>query len=1142
MRIYLFIIFFGFSFFIYPQCFDCGQNIGGHVEDYVVDIDKTTDGVVLTINPGQGWGRSIYKYDFNCNLIWTNEFQPDSGNPTSVMSFWNTSVDDVGNIYSTIKNNRGGIVVEGFQIERGNNLVKLNPNGTIAWVKKISDDTHLKRNVHTWGDNVFVSGLLDEGVGNDLGISVPDGFGTQYFLAKYDDLGNLINAYQFGNEINETFFDSQIDENGNIYLTGSTSTFENHVSNLYKISQQLQPIWTRELSNNPADRAFRPMTIYYNQTNKNLYVWNKYYRSANFYNQSIIADNCEVGSVILEISSEEGSLENFTVIENCGFYHPVGNGIGDIVQKSFMSHEEDNLYILSSFRGQLTLGGQTLTTSQNSYGVHDSDLILHKINLGDFSSEIILRSTGQRQYYAGNYRDLAGPILAIDNSVFLTSSFTSIPITINNKTINNNSGNNARDILFYKHLLDKEDLSGVVDFDNTCFSEPTTFSINGEFDSVTWDFDDLDSGTENTSISNNPSHIFTSTGVFKVTATIICGDETETIEIEVVINERPVANPVQDLRACEDSFNSQISSSFDTSNIESNIIGNQTGIAIRYFDGENNELPSPLPNPMTNSMLSTETITARVAFENNLTCYDEITFDLIVEPTPEIAQIEDLQACDDNDDGIASFDIRPIENYLLEGHSSLQVEFYRENGQLLPNPLPDLIINQIPNKETIRARIINLDSHCYNETSFNIVVNQLPMVDSLDTLIGCDDNQDGISEFFNTSEIERTILNGQTGLTISYFNQNGEELPSPLPNPLSNTIPFNENITVIVSNSITGCHKEIILPLQTSSKPNIEKPSDLFACDNGGGYAIFDTTHLEEEIIGIQSGLKIYYYDSQGNQLPSPLSSYFENTVPFNQTIYVKVEDENNPACFSETSFGLVVTTMPEIELETEYIICDLEPSISLKVSSEFSSYEWIYEDGTIISLTDSAEIIEAGNYTLKVVQMLNGINCESNFDFRLTRSALPKIREINKGSLGDNFIEILAVGNGEYEYSIDGVNFQDSNYFEDLFGGIYMAHLRDKNGCGEDSREVFILDYPKFFTPNADGINDYWQLEGIETLSNWEIFIFDRYGTFLSQLTPNNLKWNGLSNNRVLPSSDYWFIMNFEDGTSLSGHFSLKR
>lgn len=148
----------------------------------------------------------------------------------------------------------------------------------------------------------------------------------------------------------------------------------------------------------------------------------------------------------------------------------------------------------------------------------------------------------------------------------------------------------------------------------------------------------------------------------------------------------------------------------------------------------------------------------------------------------------------------------------------------------------------------------------------------------------------------------------------------------------------------------------------------------------------------------------------------------------------------------------------------------------------------------------------------------------------------------INIVELSDsNSIEIIINYNLEYEYSLDGIAFQNSNQFTNLIGGDYNVYVREINGCGILQEEVSILDYPKFFTPNSDGINDTWELRG-RTNENYNIHIYDRYGKLLSILTPNQKSWNGTYNGENLPSSDYWFTITLGNGTIKNSHFTLKR
>jgi gliding motility-associated-like protein len=81
-----------------------------------------------------------------------------------------------------------------------------------------------------------------------------------------------------------------------------------------------------------------------------------------------------------------------------------------------------------------------------------------------------------------------------------------------------------------------------------------------------------------------------------------------------------------------------------------------------------------------------------------------------------------------------------------------------------------------------------------------------------------------------------------------------------------------------------------------------------------------------------------------------------------------------------------------------------------------------------------------------------------------------------------------------------------------------------------------------RFFTPNADGYNDTWNLLGGTTQPGAEIYIFDRFGKLLAKIDPMGTGWDGKYNGLPLPSTDYWFSIELSDGTIQKGHFSLVR
>ena len=108
---------------------------------------------------------------------------------------------------------------------------------------------------------------------------------------------------------------------------------------------------------------------------------------------------------------------------------------------------------------------------------------------------------------------------------------------------------------------------------------------------------------------------------------------------------------------------------------------------------------------------------------------------------------------------------------------------------------------------------------------------------------------------------------------------------------------------------------------------------------------------------------------------------------------------------------------------------------------------------------------------------------------------------------------------------------------------------MRDVNGysCGVQSiQNVQIIDYPHYFTPNGDGIHDTWNVSGLQLdAATTTIYIYDRYGKLLKQISPASPGWDGSFNGKLMPSTDYWFTVDYlELGAKkqFRAHFSLKR
>ena len=167
--------------------------------------------------------------------------------------------------------------------------------------------------------------------------------------------------------------------------------------------------------------------------------------------------------------------------------------------------------------------------------------------------------------------------------------------------------------------------------------------------------------------------------------------------------------------------------------------------------------------------------------------------------------------------------------------------------------------------------------------------------------------------------------------------------------------------------------------------------------------------------------------------------------------------------------------------------------------------------------------------------------NCAQSTTWQVT--VLESLTDLSISIFNNTVIANVVNANNMLLYQLDNGNFQYSNIFENVSFGCHTIKVTDLYGCTELSSSVFIFDYPKFFSPNGDGYNDYWNIF-LEN-SNSNLYIFDRYGKLLKNIRQNEIGWDGTYNGYKLSSTDYWFVLEYDECGVLKtfkSHFSLIR
>lgn len=343
-----------------------------------------------------------------------------------------------------------------------------------------------------------------------------------------------------------------------------------------------------------------------------------------------------------------------------------------------------------------------------------------------------------------------------------------------------------------------------------------------------------------------------------------------------------------------------------------------------------------------------------------------------------------------------------------------------------------------------------------------------------------------------------------------------------------------------VNSCESGSRLAVMVSIVTPSIP-VKDISDLICDDLNDGTESVNLTIYNTNITTCTSCIFTYYTSLSGaeNQIATEEITAETNYNLSLGTNLIYVRIDSNDKCYQVVQLSLTIVSKPIISIPNSVFVCE-KYTVTIDAGSGFDSYLWSTGE-TSAAITVS----EVGEYWVTVTQNHGSTICSAtkNFSLELSNSATISTIEIQDWTDTENVI-VVALSNlslGNYEYSIDGINYQDSATFAGLTSGDYTVYVRDKNGCGITNQEVFILNYPKFFTPNGDGYNDTWAVKFSESEPGLNTKIFDRYGKFIKELNAVSA-WDGTYDGRELPSTDYWFVVVRASGKVYKGHFAMKR
>ncbi|WP_295802117.1 gliding motility-associated C-terminal domain-containing protein [Mucilaginibacter sp.] len=220
-------------------------------------------------------------------------------------------------------------------------------------------------------------------------------------------------------------------------------------------------------------------------------------------------------------------------------------------------------------------------------------------------------------------------------------------------------------------------------------------------------------------------------------------------------------------------------------------------------------------------------------------------------------------------------------------------------------------------------------------------------------------------------------------------------------------------------------------------------------------------------------------------------------------------------------------------------------------------TYKWTDATGKQVGFENSVGSLAAGNYVLNVTDTRCG---NVDIPYTITKEsaevATPLVSDVQLCSSGS---ALLSVNNASADITYRLYETGNSAHqIDEQKGGKFNINVTANRSyfvtqltgtCESPRAEVKItvglstLDIANAFTPNGDGVNDYWKISNIESYPGALVQVFSRYGQKVFESKGYTKPFDGTMNGKKLPPGVYYYVINLNTNCNvLSGSLTLIR
>ncbi|WP_425076011.1 T9SS type A sorting domain-containing protein [Psychroserpens sp. S379A] len=297
----------------------------------------------------------------------------------------------------------------------------------------------------------------------------------------------------------------------------------------------------------------------------------------------------------------------------------------------------------------------------------------------------------------------------------------------------------------------------------------------------------------------------------------------------------------------------------------------------------------------------------------------------------------DILLCDIDGSGFAEFDLHINDAIILDGldNPDQYVITYHETATDANNGTNALSspYTNITNPQEIRTRVEHSDGGTVTVyfSQFFLIAGPSPSYTWTFPMQQCDTG--GGYATFDLTQLEQEFMNGNSNVVLTYYETYEDALNEvnaiTNENFYTNTTPYTQDIYIRATDLLSGCffvNNSPALILNVGPFNVANNPTPYVVCDtDDDGIEVFNLDTKTNEILGGNQNptLLVTYHlnQAEADGFFNVLDPIFTNTIPFAQTLYVRVS-QNTGDCYDITTLDLVVDTDCVSASSVEAFVC----------------------------------------------------------------------------------------------------------------------------------------------------------------------------------------------------------------------------